>query len=609
MPDDNTQTTTNPIPVPDPAPVSDVPTPAIPAPVVDDPAPAVPAPSTDEPSSDAVVVPEGPLADALQAAQGAEPDAMITEVAGKIAEAQNILIALSSDPSVDELSAAIGLSLYLDKLGKRATAIYSGSTPNALEFLKPEETFEDSADTLQDFVIALNKDKADHLRYKLDGDYVKVYITPYKSRISEEDLDFSYGDFNIDLVLALDVANGIDLDAALREHGRIMHDAVIVNVTTGAPGKLGEIEWSDKAASSVSEMVARLLYGIKSDVVIEKDEATAFLTGIVAATNSFSNASTTPETMKVSAKLMESGADQQLIAKNITPETENEILSYATVSSKKTTNDNDPTKLDIEHEGEETELENTEEEPKVAEPKEEKPEEATEVDSMMDDLKAAEASLSTAGDVTTPIATESPIRIEESGEAAGAELPPVSLPEAPVAAEPVSAPVASEPPEYPELQQSEEKVIEPSADFSTEAAEGENKYGQMLEQALEESGSAPAVPAAPIVTPPEAPVANANPAASFAPPVPTAPEVNGIPEMDYMPMPDNGTLPPPPTPPVDFSAPAPTVDAPAMPPMPAPEAPAQEVPSPVTMGGQPAMQDQVYSQQAANPGAFKIPGM
>lgn len=628
MPDDNTQTTTNPTPVPDPAPVSDTPTPAIPAPVSDDPVPAVPTPSTDDSTptdSDAVVIPDGPLADALQAAKGDQPDEMITEVAGKIAEAQNILIALSSDPSVDELSAAIGLSLYLDKLGKRATAIYSGSTPNALEFLKPEETFENSADTLQDFVIALNKDKADHLRYKLDGDYVKIYITPYKSRIAEEDLEFSYGDYNIDLVLALDVANGIDLDAALREHGRIMHDAVIVNITTGAPGKLGEIEWSDKAASSVSEMVARLLYGIKSDVVIEKDEATAFLTGIVAATNSFSNASTTPETMKVSAHLMESGADQQLIAKNITPETENEILSYATVGPRKKVDDGDPTKLEIEHEGEEIEDEeakeddNKEEVAAVTTPSEEKTEEEPKEESTMeDDLRAAEASLSTAGDVTTPVVGESPIRIGENNTPTG-ELPPVSLPEpsTPIIKADPTQTAASEPPENPE-QHGEEMVINPSADFSAEAAEGENKYGQMLEDALAEDGGTPATPTEPIVTPPEAQdQANVNPAASFAPPVPTAPEVNGIPEMDYMPMPDGGTLPPPPTPPIDFNAPMPSMEAPAMPPMPMPEVPvsAPEVPAapvsptPVAASNQPIAQDQTNNVQAAAPGAFKIPGM
>ena len=60
---------------------------------------------------------------------------------------------------------------------------------------------------------------------------------------------------------------------------------------------------------------------------IEKEEATAFLTGIVAATNRFSNAKTTSSTMKLASRLMESGANQQLIAKNITADTENEIFS------------------------------------------------------------------------------------------------------------------------------------------------------------------------------------------------------------------------------------------------------------------------------------------
>ena len=290
------------------------------------PTPSTPQDQDSRPTSSAAPTP--PPVDKSESSSKSSSQApdIYAEVARHISEAKNVLIALSSDPSVDEMAAAIGLSIYLDRLGKRATAIYSGTTPNALEFLKPEQTFEPTADTLQDFVVALSKDKADHLRYKLDGSYVKIYITPYRSRISENDLDFSYGDYNVDLVLALDISNGIDLDSALREHGRIMHDAVIINITTSNPGKFGEIEWSDKKASSVSEMIARLLYNVNSEVEVGKEEATAFLTGIVAATNRFSNANTTPETMEVSSLLMGSGANQQLVSKNITPDVDNEII-------------------------------------------------------------------------------------------------------------------------------------------------------------------------------------------------------------------------------------------------------------------------------------------
>ena len=116
-------------------------------------------PSTAEPTapSDTVATPEPTNSE--NGDNITQNSDVTTEVVKKISESQNVLVALSSDPSVDEISAAIGLSLFLDKLGKRATAIYSGSTPNALEFLKPEETFESTADTLQDFVIALTKKK------------------------------------------------------------------------------------------------------------------------------------------------------------------------------------------------------------------------------------------------------------------------------------------------------------------------------------------------------------------------------------------------------------------------------------------------------------------
>ncbi len=236
----------------------------------------------------------------------------------KIRSSENILVALSRDPSVDEMAAAIGLTMFLDGLQKHTTAIYSGATPDALQFLQPAETFETNTDSLQDFIIALSKDKADHLRYKLEGDFVKVYITPYKTVLTENDLEFSHGDYNVDLVLALGVPQATDLDAALSEYGRIMHDATTVDITCDAPGRFGEIEWSDPGASSVSEMVTKLIFAMQGkDAVVDKEIATALLTGIVAATGRFSNDRTNSETMQLASKLMSMGADQQLISAHV----------------------------------------------------------------------------------------------------------------------------------------------------------------------------------------------------------------------------------------------------------------------------------------------------
>ena len=265
-----------------------------------------------------VVAPQKQPGSRVAGSPKASNDVFVRKIVDKIKSSENILVALSRDPSVDEMAAAIGLTLFLDSLQKHTTAIYSGVTPDALQFLQPEGTFETNTDSLQDFIIALNKEKADHLRYKLDGDFVKVYITPYKSNITEEDLEFSHGDYNVNLVLALGVPSAADLDSALAEHGRIMHDATTVDITIDAPGKFAEIEWSDPGASSVSEMVTKLIFAMQGeDVILDKETATALLTGIVAATGRFSNDRTNSDTMQLASKLMSMGADQQLISAHV----------------------------------------------------------------------------------------------------------------------------------------------------------------------------------------------------------------------------------------------------------------------------------------------------
>lgn len=283
-----------------------------------------------------------------QAAQGD----FIKKVVEKIKSSENILVVLSRTPSIDEIAAAIGLTLFLDGIQKHTTAVYSGRIPDSLVFLQPSETFEDNTDSLQDFIISLNKDKADHLRYKLEDDFVKIFITPYKSTISEDDLSFSHGDYNVDFVIAINVASSGNLDHALHEHGRIMRDASVVNITAGDPGRFGEIEWSNPSASSLCEMITNLVFAIQEsdEKPLDHDVATALLAGIVAATDRFSNNHTNPDTLGVASKLMSMGADQQLITSNISG---NEIInneedSYSTPQNPEKSADS-KTNLTIDH--------------------------------------------------------------------------------------------------------------------------------------------------------------------------------------------------------------------------------------------------------------------
>lgn len=247
-------------------------------------------------------------------------DSPIKQLTSKIKSVNNILITVSRNPGVDQLASTLGLSLALNKLGKRSVAVFSGKIPPAIHFLNPEKTFEDNADSLRDFIISLSKDKADRLKVRPDGEFVKVYITPYRTKITPADLKFEEGDFNIELIIAIGVSSRDELDASIASHGKIFHNAVTATLNLGQlHDALGMISWQDTRAGCYAQMCYQLINNLSDDEhqLVDEAVATALLTGVVSATDQFRNKITTPEIMTLSANLMAKGANQQLITSEL----------------------------------------------------------------------------------------------------------------------------------------------------------------------------------------------------------------------------------------------------------------------------------------------------
>jgi nanoRNase/pAp phosphatase (c-di-AMP/oligoRNAs hydrolase) len=203
----------------------------------------------------------------------------IPQVLKTLKEANCVLVTVKNSPTVDELAAAIALTLMLNHLNKHAVTVFSGRVPSMLEFLQPEMAIDTTTDSLRDFIIALDKSKADKLRYKVEDNVVRIFITPYKSSITEKDLEFSQGEFNVDAVVALGVVTKEDFDQAVTTHGRILHDATVVALTNqNTVSQIGAINWQEQPASSICEMVAMLTDGLGPDV-LDAQVATALMTG------------------------------------------------------------------------------------------------------------------------------------------------------------------------------------------------------------------------------------------------------------------------------------------------------------------------------------------
>lgn len=287
-------------------------------------------------------------------------DSAKQQLIDKLKTANNVLVTVSRDPSVDQLASCIGLALLLNKQGKHAAAVFSGEVPSTLEFLQPGDTLEKNTDSLRDFIIALDKSKADKLRYKVEDNIVRIFITPYKTSISQDDLEFSEGDFNVDVVVALGVHQQENLDEAITAHGRILHDATVASINTTPDGGLGTINWYDPQASSLSELITELAQAL-GDNMLDNQIATALLTGIVSETERFSNNRTSSQTMSASAALMAAGANQQLVASKLEEEITSEPLNQPGTDNKDDQAETKPDDgvLDIDHNSDESSEDST----------------------------------------------------------------------------------------------------------------------------------------------------------------------------------------------------------------------------------------------------------
>src|SRR6266404_381596 len=137
------------------------------------------------------------------------------QIVERVKQANKFLVTVNANPTVDQLAACIGLTLMFNKMGKHATAVFSGRVPNTIEFLQPDKTLQKNTDALRDFIISLDKNKADKLRYKVEDNVVRIFITPYRTSLTEKDLVFSQGDYNVEVVMALGVKDRAQLDAAI----------------------------------------------------------------------------------------------------------------------------------------------------------------------------------------------------------------------------------------------------------------------------------------------------------------------------------------------------------------------------------------------------------
>ncbi|MBI4975069.1 bifunctional oligoribonuclease/PAP phosphatase NrnA [Candidatus Peregrinibacteria bacterium] len=245
------------------------------------------------------------------------------QVIDLIKRSNKILILPSCPPDGDSIGSAVALYLAFRKLQKNATIVCADTVPDILRFLPETKIVGNKIVENGDFVITLDckNTNVERIKSEKEGDKLNIIITPKEGKFSEDDVKFSKGDLDYDLIITVDTAELSQLGKFYENNVEIFHQITVINIDHHVSNaNFGKINYVDIMASSTTEVLLPILEKLAEEEKIElidEDIATLLLAGIITDTGSFQNANTTPKAFAKAAQLISYGARQQEIIQHI----------------------------------------------------------------------------------------------------------------------------------------------------------------------------------------------------------------------------------------------------------------------------------------------------
>ncbi|MBI5369640.1 hypothetical protein HZA85_00380 [Candidatus Uhrbacteria bacterium] len=230
------------------------------------------------------------------------------------------LICIPSGANADHYATGLGLARVLKKLDKQPTIVAAdGSAPKTVTFLEGHETITNKLENLRKFVIELDasKTKVDELSYETKDDKLYVYLSPKKGFWDEKDVRASSSGYRYDLILCIGTPDYESCAHLYADNPDFFYRTPVINIDhTPDNEHYGQINVVDLTASACGEVCHDLIDAIETGLM-DKEVATAFLTGMIANTKSFKTPNVTPRTLQTASKLMAKGARRDQIVEHL----------------------------------------------------------------------------------------------------------------------------------------------------------------------------------------------------------------------------------------------------------------------------------------------------
>ncbi|MDP2685230.1 MAG: hypothetical protein Q8P20_09435 [bacterium] len=244
----------------------------------------------------------------------------IQQIKQLITDKKQMLITFGCDSSFDTISSALALLYFLKRQNKAVDIVCDKFTlPNQCKFLPKSDEIKSKFDFLQKFIISLDVEKTgvEELSYDMKSEKLRIFITPKQGYLTRDNIRTAQSDFRYDLIFIISTPDLKSLGSVYDNNTDLFYKTPIINIDNQPDNEhYGQINFVDLTCSSVAEVLFDMLKKVGEEF-INTDIATALLTGIISETKSFKGENVKPLTLSIASKLIDMGANRELVINNL----------------------------------------------------------------------------------------------------------------------------------------------------------------------------------------------------------------------------------------------------------------------------------------------------
>jgi nanoRNase/pAp phosphatase (c-di-AMP/oligoRNAs hydrolase) len=232
-----------------------------------------------------------------------------------LAKEGDIGIALSSNYTVDEVAAALGLYLVLKNVGRNVQVVSRKQPSVEISHLfsidKVQNNFQSKSG---DLVVSFpyREGEIEKISYTMEGGLLNIVVKAGEKGInfSDRDVRFNRSGNAPSILITIGIRNLDELSFAFDKNA--LSTTEIINIDNKANNQMfGTVVAVVPTASTVSELTSDMLYSLGYN--FDPDSSQNFLTGMISATNNFQNTDASGLAFEMAGILMRSGAQRKLV--------------------------------------------------------------------------------------------------------------------------------------------------------------------------------------------------------------------------------------------------------------------------------------------------------